>query len=649
VIRTDGAEKWEILLLGPSAKTGSLVRCARARNLEVVQLTGDDPPFEKWVLREPGPAEIRGGARSASPRGRLLCEVTWDCTWVGPGIIAGQPGCEECLRLRRDAARPDHDAEFEPGREGIPAVGKGVSLLPAITQIVLDLCAARLSVASPSSNRLTITRLDHRTLATTSHRLLPDPGCSSCDNRTLDRPEIAWIELNPRRASVEHPWRTRSLAPELPALVDRYVDREIGIAAQLGFDGRPPLPTAYAPVNCPDLFSSEVVGTGRDVTFSGSQLIALLEALERYAGLEPRGKQSVTRGSFQAFGHEAIDPRCFGLPDPARVERAFGTPLIPFTEDLELSWIWAHSMRRGRPVLVPESVAYYGLAGPDPGLFFESSNGCAIGGCLEEAILHGLLEVIERDSFLLAWYGRLQLARIDISGAGSTIALLVDRIEWTTGLKVHVFNATMDWQVPAFWLMAVNEGADDDKPQAVSTAGAHLDPELALEKGLGELASSAFNWSRRYPGCRAEALKSLEEPYKVLGIQDHAQLYTLPEAFPKLDFVYRSPKRARLRDILRAAPPRQSLDITGSLRQLVDRTLAIGLDVVIVDQTTPEQRLSGLSCVKVLVPGAVPITFGHGLRRTRGLNRLLSVPHTMGFVPSPLREDDLNLDPHPFP
>ncbi|MFD3453296.1 YcaO-like family protein [Streptomyces sp. NPDC058691] len=31
------------------------------------------------------------------------------------------------------------------------------------------------------------------------------------------------------------------------------------------------------------------------------------------------------------------------------------------------------------------------------------SNGGAIGSCMEEAVLFGLLELIERDAFLLGW------------------------------------------------------------------------------------------------------------------------------------------------------------------------------------------------------------------------------------------------------
>ena len=51
------------------------------------------------------------------------------------------------------------------------------------------------------------------------------------------------------------------------------------------------------------------------------------------------------------------------------------------------------------------------------GFVYETSNGCALGGSLEEAIFHGIMEVVERDSFLLTWYAKLPLPRLDLSSA----------------------------------------------------------------------------------------------------------------------------------------------------------------------------------------------------------------------------------------
>lgn len=96
--------------------------------------------------------------------------------------------------------------------------------------------------------------------------------------------------------------------------------------------------------------------------------------------------------------------------------------------------------------------------------------------------------------------------------------------------------------------------------------------------------------------------------------------------------------------------PEPVADLSALLTATVDRLAAAGLEVVTVDQTEPGLRRSlGLHCVRVVVPGALPMTFGHVNRRTRGLPRLLEVPHRLGRTDRPLRHEDLSLHPHPFP
>jgi ribosomal protein S12 methylthiotransferase accessory factor len=57
--------------------------------------------------------------------------------------------------------------------------------------------------------------------------------------------------------------------------------------------------------------------------------------------------------------------------------------------------------------------------------------------------------------------------------------------------------------------------------------------------------------------------------------------------------------------------------------------------VIVVDQTAPEQRPFGLHTVKTLVPGLLPMSYCHFLRRTTGSPRLDGV-------------SEINPFPHPF-
>ncbi len=95
--------------------------------------------------------------------------------------------------------------------------------------------------------------------------------------------------------------------------------------------------------------------------------------------------------------------------------------------------------------------------------------------------------------------------------------------------------------------------------------------------------------------------------------------------------------------------PVPNADLSADLHETVGRYLDTGLDVIVVDQTGPEHAAEQFACVKVIVPGAVPMVFGYDNRRIHGLDRLYRVGHELGYHPRPLTHDELNPYPHPFP
>jgi ribosomal protein S12 methylthiotransferase accessory factor len=91
------------------------------------------------------------------------------------------------------------------------------------------------------------------------------------------------------------------------------------------------------------------------------------------------------------------------------------------------------------------------------------------------------------------------------------------------------------------------------------------------------------------------------------------------------------------------------MDLTDDLMDLLQVFNRLDLDVIVVNQTSPELARNNLHCVKVIIPGMLPMTFGHHLTRLEHLPRVLTVPMKLGYVQRPLRRKDLNPNPHPFP
>jgi ribosomal protein S12 methylthiotransferase accessory factor len=183
----------------------------------------------------------------------------------------------------------------------------------------------------------------------------------------------------------------------------------------------------------------------------------------------------------------------------------------------------------------------------------------------------------------------------------------------------------------------------------VSTAaGAHLDPERALRGGLVELGGSHRYLTDMIQRDRQRAEALAADPDLVVELEDHALVYATAASWPRLDFLF---QRDDVRSVAEAFPVADRYvpadDLLVDLRHLVGRYLDAGLDVVVVEQTTAEHRAADLRCVKVIIPGTLPMSFGHRNRRT-DLPRLRTAPVRLGYRATPLPEHDINPDPHPF-
>jgi ribosomal protein S12 methylthiotransferase accessory factor len=568
---------------------------------------------------------------------------------VGPAELPGAPGCVRCAEFRRGLARrhpAGHDAVLRAHTD-VLADRPSSWLTGLAADVVAALVAeeaARLAAGEPARTRTAMLYVDLGTLGVEVHRFLPDPLCPDCGTPPADAP--APFEPVARPKPAPDVYRVRDVAAELDALVETYVDSESGLIRGIDRGSEGGLVVAAAHVG---LRGGQVEGGyGRSRSYLTSRLTAVLEGIERYGGGRPGARRTAVRAAYTEVADHAVDPRTLG-PHAEDVYRGPEFRFRPFDPATPYRWVWGYSFARRAPILVPEAYAYYRMHHADPAsppFAYEISNGCALGSCLEEAVLYGLLEVAERDAFLMTWYAGMSVPRIDLGSARDrTVPLIAEAMTAETGYRVMAFDTTVEQRVPCVWAMAVNP-EDDGRPKVVCSAGSHLEPERAAENALSELGPILTDLIRRYPEQRDKAAAMAADSSAVTVMSDHALLYAAPEVFGRLDFLTGVTETRRF-DAMSTGFGNQ--DLREDLRELVDRYLATGLDVVVVDQTTPEHEAGGFSCVKVVVPGTLPMTFGHANRRTDGLPRLLTVPHELGHRAGPLRPGDLNTDPHPFP
>ncbi|WP_340687848.1 YcaO-like family protein [Amycolatopsis coloradensis] len=374
-------------------------------------------------------------------------------------------------------------------------------------------------------------------------------------------------------------------------------------------------------------------GAGGDLDPERAELLSAAESLERYAALAVREDLLIT-ASADELGPDAVAPSEWPRPSAAE----FATPRFPLTRPDDrgrLQWVRAWSLTRERPRYVPARMVWLRLApgGPAESFTLGNSSGSAAHVDYPRAVLGGLLEVIERDALMLTWLHRLRLPRLAASARDLPPSLrpYAERSH-EAGLETLIFDATTDFGVPAFFGLQL---ADDDRllAQVVATT-AGLDPAAATAKIHRELAMLRTALRSSAPPDGADTILD--------GACGGALVNGALAARKNFDFLLEGPRPIRSFADL---PGPGTDDPVRQLAWVVSRLHDAGAEVLAVDITPVEARATGTVVVKVLVPQAMPITFGTTVRLL-GTPRLATAPATMNHPVRP--EHRLNPLPQPM-
>ncbi|MFD0225694.1 TOMM precursor leader peptide-binding protein [Streptomyces hirsutus] len=597
----------------------------------------------------------------AADRTTALVHVTASAVLLGPwGGDGTAPACGRCLALRwqRLRSRSERNALETAGPDGPRPAGAWPVLTGHVRDTVTALCEALLRgplpappAEHPADRALPqVTRLDLANLTIRTYPLLADPLCPDCGHHAPATAGAEPLTLAPRPKPDPDTYRLRS-AFSYPLPTDALANPvcgALGAGTWTDVTSSTTAPVAGSAFVRGYAGLHDVTWSGQENSFATSRRLAFLEGLERYAGTHRRGGRAPVVGSYEELRADAVDPEVCGLYSP---ETYRDDPLTaPFDPGRPIPWEWGWSLRDDRPVLVPSRLVYYSAPLAGDNFVFECSNGCAIGGCLEEAVLGGLLELVERDSFLNGWYGAARLPRVDLTTVGSPTAVAMAERAALQGYDVHVFDNRIDLAIPAVTVVGVRR---DGGPGTLSfAAAASLDPRSAVEGALSEVLSYIPHLSRQTAERRDELEAMADDFFLVRHLKDHPQLYGLPRmsAYAR---AYLEPPPARPFDEVYGDWERHGRPRTGDLRDDVavvrDELVAAGHDVIVVDQTSPEQERAGLRTVATVVPGLLPIDFGWNRQRALLMPRLRTALRRGGHRDSDLTDADVVRAPHPFP
>ena len=371
--------------------------------------------------------------------------------------------------------------------------------------------------------------------------------------------------------------------------------------------------------------SGNIDGAGGAIDADLARHIAIVESLERYSSCSWEAEELIW-DTPAGLGEAAIGPERWPACSPAELADP-QCGLIPSDPRIPLRWVRGWSLTRGREVFVPAVLVYLKLPVRSPSERFINmvSTGTAAHSDLREAVLGGLLEVVERDAIALTWLQRLRLPEVVVDpDALGPEAAEYHRVGTSTELTVHLRDATTDYGIPILYAVQTSE-VDTELAQVVA-ATCDLDPQRALAKIHRELVSLRIALRSHARSPRAKEITGQDMTVVGGALADAA-----PSMRHVFDFLLEGPRPSRrLTDMGRPEfrGIRESSD--DSLDRVVSALERVGSEAVVVDLTTDEARQVGMHVVKTLVPEAVPLSFSHHARYL-ATPRLYEAPRAMGL------------------
>lgn len=388
---------------------------------------------------------------------------------------------------------------------------------------------------------------------------------------------------------------------------------------------------------------------GSGLTAQDARGAALGEGLERYCcSVYDPGDLLV--GSYDEVSrtHPAVRPDDLALfhphvgaaPGPAR-----GTA---HTHDVPLAWVWAWRPVARTAVLVPACLVYmpyFPATAEEVVLAPAVSTGLACAATVDDAVLRGLCEAVERDAFMITWMNRLPVPRVDLTSHPRLRRVYEDRLA-RDGLEYLLVRTTTDLAVPSFLCVLLDHRRT---PTMISVGGAAgLDPVRAATKAMTE-AVQTREWGKFLggPEGRAPFAAGYDD---VRDFEDHVRLYAYGDMEHAVEFLRAGPVVGVDEGVpggstASAAGPRS---VAADLASVLGRLDEAGLDVLALDLTTTDVAEAGYRVARTIVPQLQPLDADHRLRFLGG-RRLYEAPVRMGYQTSPSTVADLNPVPHPYP
>lgn len=347
-----------------------------------------------------------------------------------------------------------------------------------------------------------------------------------------------------------------------------------------------------------------IYGYGRSTTFDKAKKIAILEFIER---LFNSNINFIQKSVFQSYKKLKSNNN---ILNPEKIILGKNTK---YNENLKISWHYAIELKTLKNIYIPTQLCYYDWienqnANPS-NITYTTSNGFSLGGSLKEAILYGILEIIERHNFLKMWYYYKDPVKIDLNKSKISKSVMneINIIENRNKIKAHFF--LHDYELEKIQVVTcIIEGQNKYQKNYVA-ASANFDLEKAMLSAFKEAAVGISLYKERINMTLNKKIKSQE---------DHINWHLRNES--NYISYLKTMNEKKVNNV------KNEFNVDEKLEYITEK---MPEKIIVSNATSNILEKFNIFCVKILVIGMLPMTFG--LQNER------------------LIMEKNNYEPHPFP
>lgn len=312
--------------------------------------------------------------------------------------------------------------------------------------------------------------------------------------------------------------------------------------------------------------------TGKGASKTQAQVSLTMEAIERYSSeFKKEDEKKLVKESYNS-----LKIKCNALDPQELILSRFSD----YKPNDELYWVQGYDLIKDEEILIPACCVYHPFNLDNDLLISSNTDGLASGNTIEEAIFHGLTEVIERDAWSIAKYTGEPRDALFIEDQADN-QFILDIIEKFEKAEIQIVckDITSDIGVPV--IAAFSQDLIHEDMMPIDGFGAHLDPKVAMARALLELASTRG---------------LLIQKHGIKGIKNPTPLY-LQEESEVEDPRFYAYRQKSLGELEVGYSQDISKDIEAVAAKLEERGLQ---KIIVVDLTKPE---IGIPTVRAIIPG----------------------------------------------